>query len=318
MHKFTARLLASVLPFASTLLLAGCNGTDVVGAGDRHDVRLYVTGAAAAALDLDGRFTLAAPIAPTERGIIPPERALALASSYVLSFGPVFRPSWEKERGRSIDLSSLKPDGRAFYASTPYGAFPDGFHPGFSTAFGPYYIVRMMSAGRPAVLVAVAAYATAVRIDAEGKIDRPVQSGSEFVSQGVPLDSMRPSLSSFASPEEAVVRAGRLTGARISTVPELVRVGFPLGPFSSLWRVTLDRPVTVTAAQSGRTMEVQELFLGSEPGRRLMVPTGSQPTALAIDALRIGPDGEEMGIEKVRVSIRPGHAVVFEEVNLQR
>jgi hypothetical protein len=175
----------------------------------------------------------------------------------------------------------------------------------------------MKSGGNRVLQVAVAAYATEVGIDGDGKIQRPTKGGGEFVSQGISTDSTRADLPTFASPEEAVARVGRLTGARVSEVPELVRAGFPLGPFSSLWRVTLDREVRVKAPQSGRTITTRELYVGSEPGRRLMVPASSQPTEFVTKALRVDSDGEEIGVEQARVPIRPAPPLIFEEAVLQ-
>lgn len=314
MLTFAIRRTVPLLWVACSLLLAGCDGPDISGPGVPLDVRPFVTGAAAEALTVDGLFAFPAPAAPSTRSIISPERARLLASSYVASFGHALKPYWDKERGRPIDLTSLQADPRVFYASTPYGPFPDGYHPAFSRGFGPYYLVRMMSGPTAVLLVAVAAYATEVEIDYEGKIHRPVQHGNEFVSQGVPTDTTRPNLSSLASPEEVVVRVGRLTGARVSEVPELVRVGLPLGPFSSLWRLTFDRSVRVRAAKSGRTVEVRHLYVGSEPGRRLMTPISEQPTEYAMPAIRMSPTGEELGTETVYVRIQPGQPTIFEEV----
>jgi hypothetical protein len=306
--------LGPIAGLACVLLLTACDGREIVGPHGPVDVRPYVTGEAARALSPEGLFILPEPAAPSTRSIILPGQAVSLAASYVLSFGPALQRFWERDRGRSIRPSDLRPDRRAFYAATPYGTFPEGYHPGFSIAFGPYYLVQMRSGSTAEVLVAVAGYATEVAIDSSGYIDGPVQGGNEFVSQGVPLDTTRPNLAFSVTPEEAVFRAGQLTGARVSSVPQLLRVGLPLGPFSSVWKLTLDRTVRVTVVETGRKEEVSEIYVGFEVGRQLIIPATEQPTEFVGPAIRIDGDGEHLGVDMVSVPILPGLPTVFEAV----
>lgn len=316
-HRLMSRNLGLIAGVACVLLLTACEGTEIVGPNDPVDVRPYVTGEAARALSPEGLFILPEPAAPSTRSIVPPEQAISLAASYVLTFGPALQRFWERDRGRAIRLSDLRPDRRAFYAATPYGEFPEGYHPGFSIGFGPYYLVQMRSGSTAEVLVAVAGYATEVAIDSSGYIDDPVQGGNEFVSQGVPLDTTRPNLAFSGTPEEAVVRAGLLTGARVISVPQLLRLGLPGGPFSSVWKLTLERNVRVTVVETGRTEEVRELYAGFEFGRQLMIPAPEQPTEFAGTAIRVDADGEHLGIETVSVPILPGLPTVFEAVSVR-
>lgn len=305
-----------VLVLLLVILGTGCEGKITPPElADSADVRPYVTGAAAASLTAEGLFVLPVPTAPAERPIITPERARALAASYVLSFGPSAKRDWEEDRGRPIDISRLEVDPRVFYASSPYGLFPAGYHPAFTHGYGPWYLVRMKVESTPVVHVAVAAYASQVEIDSEGYIRRPVERGMEFVSQGIPVDTTRPHLPGSLSPEAAVVRVGRLTGARVSEVPELLWTGLPLSPASSLWKLTLDRTVRVRATKSGRVVEVGHLYVGAEPGRRLMIPAAEQPASVTAWPMRTGPAGEEI-IEAVQVPLVPGKPMVFEEVVL--
>jgi hypothetical protein len=296
------------------ILIAGCDGSGITRPQPPPDLRAFVTGAAADNLGHDGLFLLEEPVAPSSRAIIVPDRARDLAASYVRTFGPSLENDWERERGQRIAISGLKPDPRVFYASTPYEAFPEGFHPAFGTAFGPYYIVRMTSEGVPTLLVAVAAFATEVEIDGEGKIQRPPLRGNEFVSQGIPVDTTRPYLATAVTPEDAVLYVGSLTGARVSEVPELVRVGLAYGPLSSSWKLTLDRPVNVRTTANARRAEVRDLYVGPERGRRLMIPAAEQPSEYLIPALRVGTDGEDLEPETVRVGIKPDQPTIFEPV----
>lgn len=303
--------LVRLLLAVSATVAAGCDG-GITTPAEVPDVRPYVTGAAAAALAADGTFAFPAPASPTGRAIVGPERARLLAASYVLSAGTNLVRYWEDDRGRRIDLARLQPNARVFYAATPYAPFPEGYHPAFGHAFGPYYLVRMMEGGTPAVMVAVAAYATQVEIGADGMISRPVQSGSEFLSRGVPVDAGR----AVPTPEQAVVRVGRLTGARVQAVPELVVPGWPQGPMEALWKLTLDRTVPVRT-KGGRRLDTRHLYTGGGAGRQLMVPATDQPTHLPFLAARVSPTGESLPPEMVNLPILPGAVTVFEEVVVQ-
>lgn len=303
---------------ASLLVLGACDERGITGSNGPPDVRPFVTGSAAAAVGEGGLLLLPRPAAPGTRAIITPERAGGLASSYVFTFSRWLKPYWDRERGDAIEVARLQHDQRVFYASTPYASFPEDFHPGFSIGFGPYYVVRMLSRSRPVLLVAAAGYATDMEIDKQGRLDYPVYGGNEFISQGFPLDTMKPDLAAFATPEEAVVTVARLTGTKVSEVPELMRVGLPLGPFSSVWKITLDRPVRVHTRDGSRTVDVQHLYLGSERGRRLMIPAADQPTEYEMYAFRIGPDGEDLPPEFIRLPILSGRPTVFEEVRVER
>ncbi|CAN5777177.1 hypothetical protein BH23GEM5_BH23GEM5_10810 [soil metagenome] len=102
------------------------------------------------------------------------------------------------------------------------GFFRPGTIPPSCVGMDPGTLVRMMSGSTPVLHVAVAAYASEVEIDSEGYIRRPVETGMEFLSQGIPVDTTRPHLAGSLYPEAAVVRVGRLTG--------------PLGCTQQWWR----------------------------------------------------------------------------------
>lgn len=297
--------LALILP----LLLAASCERSVTGLPEVPDVRPFVTGAAADALASDGTFALSDPLAPGERPIVEPERARLLASAYVRSFGPTLLRFWKEDRGRAIDLERLQPLPRVYYAVTPYGPFPDGFHAGFTHAYGPYYLVPMTAGTAPELLVAVAGYATQVQIAADGKVVRPVQRGNEFLARGVPVD---PS-AAFPTPEQAVARVARATGALVEAVPELVSVGLPQGPFASLWKITLDRPVPVRTVDRRRRLETRTLYVGSL-GEDLRISAAEQPTVYATSAIRADDTSDERVPQPVDVPILPGHVTVFEDV----
>lgn len=316
MHRISIRPAAAVLCCS---LLAACDGPRITGPGPVPDVRPYVTGAAAENVGTDGLFVFPGPVSPSGLPIVTPERARDLAASTVLSFGPALKKHWEEDRGRTMDITRLRPEPRAFFASTPYAVFPDGFHPASRRAFGPYYLVRMGTERGAELIIAVSAYSTDVGIEEDGRLDLPLLSGMHFLTAGIPLDSTRAGRPSPLTPEHAVVLVSRMTGARISMVPELMQVQFPYGPHYPVWKLTLEKPVRVRTVEGSRTVDAETLYLGRVQGRELLIPAAEQPSFQDVGgALRIGPDGEDMGHATARVAILPGRATVFEPVTVVR
>jgi hypothetical protein len=247
---------------------------------------------------------------PSTEPIISAERARELAVSFALSFGPVLEKEWQQQHGRSFDFRKLQADTRVLYQSTPYELFPDGFHGAFRRIFGPYYLVRLGSEGRHRMNVAVSAYNTNVGIRPDGRLDRPMESGADFYERGLPTDTARRDVMAPLWPEAAVAHVYRLTGLRVSEVPEFVQTGWNRGPLGGAWKLTLERPVRVRTLSGSRTAEVRELYLGREGGRLLLIPAAEQPTVLATGGLRA--DGDQ--IVPVQLPILAGQPTVFEEV----
>lgn len=303
--------LAAVAAF-SGLLIAACGDGEITGTSASVDVRPYVTGAAAASLDADHLFTFPEPAAPSTKAIVSPERARDIAMAVVRSWGPTARYWWDKDRGEPVDPATLQPDGRAFYALPPYELFPEGYHPAFPRFVGPYYLVRMRSGSEYPVVVAVSAYSTEVRITENGLIERPADRGGEFLDKALAADTTR-EYWAFLSPEEAVARAAQHTGARISEVPQLVLSQANMGPVGgALWKLTLERPVRVRAAESGRTVDVTEVYVGRKRARELLIPAVQQPTEVTVSAMRAG--GGEQVWDNVQLRLRPGVPLNFEVV----
>lgn len=303
----------TLLLLAGGVGLGGCGGEGITDPTTPVDVRPYVVGAAAANLGADLRFSYPAPVAPFKAPIISPERARELAESFALSFGPEEESRWAREHGRSFDYTEVEADPRVFYQPSPFELFPDGYHPGMRTAFGPYYLVRLNWNGRHRLNVAVSAYSTSVGILPNGKLKMPVETGADFYSYGAPADTARRDVVAPLSPEAAVVHVARLTGARASEVPEFVQIGWRWGPVGGGWKITLERPVAVRTASGTRQVEVRELYLGRAGGRRLHIPAAEQPTHYETPAFR-GGDSEE--VEVLQLAILPGQPTVFEEVEI--
>ncbi|HEX8831350.1 MAG TPA: hypothetical protein VF705_09305 [Longimicrobium sp.] len=296
--------------FAAAAILAGCDQPDAGISGPTvapPNLQRHVTGDAAASLNAQGMFTLAAPAAPDARPIISAERAGELALASVRSWGPSLRAGWEKERGQSIDLENLRVGGRVLFARTPYGQFPGGYHPALARAYGPYYLVTLYSGAHPALLISVAAYNGETRINQRGLVDRPVLSGMEFISRALPLDTTRFRL---ISPEEAVEYVGRTTGARAAATPELVRLSMPNAPESAAWRITLDRELPVQARTGAA--RVRHIYVSPERDRRLMAAVGAKPRVERTSGIVVLPVGHR--IEPVDVPVVDGEVIAVEPI----
>lgn len=302
-----------LLCVAAASLLVGCDApqTRIAGpAAPPADVHRYIAPGAAASLNADGRFMLAVPSAPDDRPIITLERAGELALASVRTWGPSLHRSWERDSGRAIDLASLRVGPRILFARTPYGRFPDGYHPAFARTYGPYYLVTLYAGSDPVVLVSVAAYNTEARIDEKGLVHRPMNSGAEFISMGLRAGSDR---FQMVSPEAAVEEVGRATGARVTATPELVRLGMPYAPATAAWKVSLDREVPVHARAGGTTHRVRELYVSPVRTRRLLMAARRSDRIERISAIANTPDDR---IDQVDVPILAGEAVSFEPVEI--
>jgi hypothetical protein len=155
-------------------------------------------------------------------------------------------------------------------------------------------------------LVTVSAYNTDVSIDRKGLLQRPILSGNDFVARGISVD---PARFSAISPERAVERVARLTGARISRAPELVLPGKEYHPTGALWKLTLDRDVRVHGVDKGRQVQVREIFTG--PTNKLFIPAGTQPSIERTFGL-VGPPWDDR-TAPVELPVKAGHTAVFEQ-----
>jgi hypothetical protein len=311
--KFASICRLSVVAVVAAIIGA-CEApqSTVAGLGAPPEIHRFVTGQAAGTLGPDGRFTLAAPSAPGDRPIISAERAGELALASVRTWGPSLRQAWEREAGRSIDLSTLRVDSRILFARTPYGRFPDGYHPAFARTYGPYYLVTLYSGSDPVLLISVAAYNEEARIDEKGLVRRPVQSGAEFFSMGVPVATGE---FQITSPEAAVEEVGRATGARVTATPELVRLGMPYAPAVAVWKLTLDRDVAVHAGGNRTRHRVRELYVGPVRSRRVMMALPGNARTERTAAIAIVPEDR---IDAVEVPILAGETVDFVPVDFLR
>ncbi|HEU4557644.1 MAG TPA: hypothetical protein VFS20_07330 [Longimicrobium sp.] len=102
----------------------------------------YVTAAALEHVDARGRFILPLPWAPDNIPIITPERAREFARAFMRTRGEAHRPMWERQRGgQPLPLGSPELAERMYFAVTPLGRFPDGYHGIHRRMFGPQYLL---------------------------------------------------------------------------------------------------------------------------------------------------------------------------------
>jgi hypothetical protein len=235
----------------------------------------FLTAQAAQRLDEAGHFRMEPPAPPAHLPIITPERARELAGAFLHTWGHTRGRAWQGERGRAVDLGSLRLSPRVFYAQTPYGPVPGSHHPAYQRLYGPWYILHFVSGTEPVVVLAVSAYATDLRIDEHGRVRQPVKGGTYFLSLAVSASDGR-----FVplTPEEAAAHASRATGTRVADVPTLVLRGNGWHPATAQWKVTLHRPVrvarTTPAGPAAAAESVGELYVG--PGGVLSVPAAGQ------------------------------------------
>jgi len=312
----------SVLPRSGTaLLLAGvlvaaCGPDGITHPEPDVDIRPYVTGAAAANLDASGHFVFAEPVSPTPFAIVSSQRARELAVADVRTWAPLVKSDWEKQRGAAIDLGRITADLRVYYVPTPFGPVPERFHLSYRRNLGPYYLVRMMDGPTPVMMVGVSAYVTDVEINAQGQtVLQPLGQGGEFIEHGLPVDT---GFFRVFTPEQAVVYLGRLSGRKVTEVPELVRLAMPYSPTVSLWKLTLDQPVRVRTTATSRVVDARELYVGPQNSYRLQVPRPEQPTEeVEPNALLRNPDGTPAeSTETLRVPIEAPTS--FEPVTIER
>jgi hypothetical protein len=265
-------------------------------------VRSYVTEPVSKELDAEGFFVLPRPAAGSTR--ITPERAIGLAMADVTSFERFNQPYLESQRGAKIDLSTLRPDGRVFYAESPYEQdTPSDVHPSIRNHAGPYFLVTLRDATGPVLSVAVSAYATDLRIE-NGRLILPPNHGSNFRVQAIRADDP---VGIPVSPEHAARIASQRFAARVAKVPELVLPGEGFVPQYARWRLTLDRAVALQVGRTGRRFNSNAVYVGLRG--EVSVPSDSSQATAPLTSP--GVDDPLTG-RKVVHRVRPGYAIHFD------
>jgi hypothetical protein len=238
------------------------------------------------------------------------QAARDLAPAYINTFAslPEFREPLELQRGAPINLVALRAAMRVEFAETPYEVLPDSAPRWLRRSLGSAFVVRLTEAGVPAVAVSVARHATELFV-VDGRVRFPPDAGGEFQAFGMRAD---PGYSSPIGPERATEVAARLTGAKITELPILLR---PLSRFAmtfARWKLVLDREITVVERATGIERRTQVLYVGLQP---IAGVPGGNPAALFIaSAEQPGEDTLQAGATYT-IGIRPGIPVYFEEIS---
>jgi hypothetical protein len=300
--------LGKQLQVAVIALLWGCGDGPTEPRFVQPDVRSWVAGAAAQALDANGHFVFPPPEIATPFPVITEARARDLAAAYVWTFAtnPGFASLLQVQRGgASTDLSAPEPASRVEFAESPYEPVTTETSAPSRRSYGPFFVVRMLERGMPFLSLRVSAYATDVNI-ANGMLVFPSHSGGEFDWFGIPpaIVDQNP-----ISPEVATETVAKATGAKVDEVPVLVAPHRDYAFQFARWKLRLDRPVTLRVVSSGRQVLGREVYVGLSLGPRepavFYVPTETQPTR---DTVPLAPP--------VVLSIRPNYPVAFERVTI--
>lgn len=293
----------------------------------RAEILQALTPEAAAAVGSDGR--LPAP-QPLETGR--PQLAVATAESLAVAVArrnlPYDRERLDREHGGPIAYRWMIPCGRTAYAAPAFerlagddpatAAWPE------QKAFGPWWLVTLCApGGEPQLSVAVSAYATELRVTADGSIEFPAIGGNDFLPLGIPRGRAADEL---PTAEAAAVLAAKLSGRRVAAAPELVAPYYREdAPQGARWRVRLDGPARILTA-GGSAAVVTEVYVSRVPRRgasreRTWAAAASQPAAVEMVLTPPARVGENLNdylrrkqaeARTVSVARRPAVPIIFD------
>ena len=242
-----------------------------------------LSGAAASALDANGKFMLAVDQSLSGSPEISAARAVELAEEWGRDFGPLHITKLTKGHGSPIQFNELKACGRTLYAESPFQPPPTNWLRPFRSQYGPWWLVTLCARrGVAQVSVAISAWAVDLKID-NGRIVFPPESGNEFVGVGIPSGHR----GEFPSaPEAAAILVGDVTGRRTVMAPRLLMAQPNDGvPQAARWHITLDADALLRTNR--RNVSTDQVFVGStrdvSSGRVSMwVPTVEQPSSIQV------------------------------------
>ncbi|MGI8498248.1 MAG: hypothetical protein ACR2OG_11775 [Gemmatimonadaceae bacterium] len=249
---------------AASVIFAACRDTTAPPAPPpaRVDPK-YLAGNAARALGPNGQFILPAPVPQGVYAEISEAYADSIATAFVRGYGQFRLGDYEQIHGARINLAALVRCGRTFYVASAYEPLPLQVPLNWRKAYGPEWMVTFCDGGVPALGVSMPAYDTDVQVIAGQLIDPP-EHYALISAEGIPLRLGSMPL----APEAMAELAARLTGRRVTEVPQLVmRPGpIPTVPQSALWRIRLEAPIRVQGRVSGSTSDTDELSAGPDFG----------------------------------------------------
>jgi len=270
------RWLPAVAAVGAALLGWVCGAcSEIAGPEPFPSLDGFLTGAALAAVDHNGRLRIPTPIPPS--GAVSSERAAELSVALVETFAPFYEGYAEEGAGRRLDFGNLRLDERVLYMETPFQPTPEAVEISTRALLGPAYLLTFRDAQGPALAVSVSVYTADHWI--EGKILRtPFQTGNQYTMVGLPISGAG---GAFIQPELAVELVARASGARVTEVPQLVWRGLSYLKHVGSWRMTLDRDVSVRLAD-GKQVVRREIYV--EPDGSFRVASGETRPALLPDS----------------------------------
>lgn len=307
--------------WAAAVLLMGfvaCERSDfTVPPPPARDISPHLTAEAAAAFSAKGEFALARPTSVSGQPMLTAEQARTFAVAYVRTYGRFFAADWSKAHGRTVSPDALVLGHRAFFAQSPYEPITDDVHPSTRHTTAPHYLMTFDLHGRPAVSLAVSAYATGLRVNARGKLERaPGGGGMEVDHFGIPLDGGR---FRFLTPEAAAEEVALATGRKVRSVPELVLTQASDSPVLAQWKVTLDDRVHLVTTKGSENHHSDVLYLSPLRARNLQIADPGGPRTQIRGTLRPGGNLRNAADhQKVTVRVRPGHVISYKPVKLGR
>jgi hypothetical protein len=298
------------------------------------DVRAWVAGEAAENLDERGRFRLPTARPKIDGPTITADDAARLATAWARrqtsykdlprNFRGARLSHYEIGHGDLIDFKALRPGPRAYLAESPYEVVPATWPEHVAQLFEPTYLVPLYSARGFQTLVAkVRARDTGHRVANDGQLQHGPIGSLPFSLTAVPAGA---EYDVPLNPECAVRVVAEATGRLVVRVPELVKAGHRDHPISSLWRLTLDAPVSLVGDSTKRADTTRLVYVRSDRRGWIQPPQiepawyRALPSPRTADTLEFwaptdrsradGPRDRQLYVARMR----EGYAVRFERV----
>lgn len=227
----------------------------------------HLTGIALAHLDPSGEISVTE-FRTRPLDAVTEERARALAIAFVAEAAHRFPRTLERQAGRQIAFEALELREGVIYAETPYHPAPPTAPVPARAAVGPSYIFTFADEQGPAVAASVSVHTQEYQIES-GRVIPPRVAGYQFELQGISATHGTP-----ISPEEAVLKAAALTQAKVTTPPAFIWYGVGFSRFVGVWRVTLDRTVSLDTPGAG-VVETDEVYVRKNGEISVPVPRGT-------------------------------------------
>lgn len=280
-RRRTASKALSLVISSVVALLSACDGTRLPAGPARGPLSANIlTGDALAALTSDGRFQRRDVLAGSPVAALSRQQAEAMAAGYWKTFGRTMRSEVASRHGAPIEPDRLTPCGTSVIAEGPYEP-PTPLELSSVRAFlGPQWVVPFCDGNEAQLIVTVSALAAGL-IPRGNMMASPEFVNTTFSFQGIPVGTQL-----VLAPEDAALAVARATGARVTTVPRLLRADPPWSRWWSMWAVDVDRATNVLGAKSGRTRSLSTVIYGHIPTDRWRAELADNAQQAPVDSVR--------------------------------